>query len=63
MKKNEPEDFEAAVKVDDAIRDASKRGIVAPIYLHESCVPLSEVKFQEDAPDIFHGECSGECHT
>ncbi len=63
MKRDSPEDFQAAVLVDHAIRDSSKKGISAPIYLHESCQPLDQVVFNEDATDLWAGDCSGECHT
>lgn len=64
MKQNEPEDFEAACKVDDAIRDSSKQGVSSPIYLHESCQPLRSINFNSNATDLFKGECTGEeCMT
>jgi|SRR5581483_244504 len=62
MKVNEPEDFEAAIKVDEAIRNSTKKGIIAPAYLHDSCRPLAEVDFSVQAPDLWKGECSGTCH-
>src|SRR5690606_35099339 len=39
MKRNEPDDFRDAVKVDRAIRDSSKRGVTQPIFLHRSLAP------------------------
>jgi len=60
MKLNDPEDFEAACLVDDAIRDSSKQGVNAPVYLHESLQPLRSVKFDLTQPDLFKGECTGE---
>lgn len=63
MQVKEPEDFEAACLVDDAIRNLSKKGITQPIFLHESCTPLREIEFLPDAPDLFSGDCSGTCHN
>lgn len=60
MKLQEPEDFEAACKVDDAIRDSTKQGIERPVFLHESLKPLRELKFDLTKPDMFSGECTGE---
>lgn len=62
MKDNEPEDFKDAVKVDQAIRDSSKRGIERPIYLHRSLKPLDQVEFDPNSKIEF-GECSGNCHN
>ena len=61
MKDNDPDDFEAACLVDEAIRDSSDKGITNAVYLHQSLVPLREVKFNHST--LWHGECSGECHT
>lgn len=63
IKINEPEDFEAACLVDDAIRNSRKQGVHRPVYLHESLTPLRDVKFDLTKPDLFSGECSGGCHT
>ncbi len=63
MKENHPFDFEAAIAIDEAIRNSSKKGINNPIYLHRSCVPLKDIIFKDDAPDLWSGECSGTCHN
>lgn len=61
-KKNDPEDFKAAVAVDEAIRNSASKGIHNPIYLHRSCRPLADVVF--DAAQVEQwGECSGNCHV
>lgn len=60
---NEPEDFEAACLVDEAMRDSSKKGVTQPIYLHESCVPLRSITFSPQGSDLFSGDCSGTCHN
>lgn len=62
MKRNHPEDFADAVKVDKAIRDSSKRGVTQPIFLHRSLKPLDEVAFDPNSRIEF-GECSGTCNT
>lgn len=62
MKVNEPSDFRAAVKVDQAIRNSTKKGIDNQAFLHESCMPLDEIVFKPGLPDLWHGECSGHCH-
>lgn len=61
MKESEPEDFETACRVDEAIRDSSNKGINNLIYVHESLQPLRSIVFKEDPPDLWKGECSGNC--
>jgi len=61
MKREAPDDFAAAVKVDHTIRDSTKKGINNPCYLHKSLQPLDKVKF-DDSSDLWEGECSGNCH-
>lgn len=62
MKVNEPDDFTAAIEVDEAIRNSAKKGINSPAYLHDSCKPLKEIDFSSHANDLWKGECSGTCH-
>jgi hypothetical protein len=61
-KANSPEDFNAAVKVDEAIRNSTKQGINNPVFLHRSCTPLKDVVFDSSQKSEW-GECSGTCHT
>lgn len=61
-KKNHPEDFNAAIEVDEAIRNSTHRGILHPIYLHRSCRPLAEIEFDVSQNEDW-GECSGNCHV
>lgn len=61
MKREDPEDFEAACLVDEAMRDSTKKGITHPAYLHQSLKPLRAIEWPQDASDIWGGECSGEC--
>ena len=60
LKQMSPEDFKEAVKVDKAIRDSSKKGIKAPIYLHDSIKPLDEVNFNENQGTLW-GNCTDYC--
>ena len=61
LKKNWKESWELAVKIDDAIRDSSKKGLTEPIYLHRSCKPISEIDFGTEQLDMFGEECEGYC--
>lgn len=61
-KKFAPEDFAVAVKVDEAIRNSTSRGIRNPIYLHKSCRPLAEIQFDVSRDEEWN-ECSGNCHV
>lgn len=60
-KEHAPEDFQAAIDVDNAIRDCTRHGVRNPVYLHRSCKPLSEVTFNPKQDEEW-GECSGNCH-
>ena len=44
---NHPSQFSKAVKVDEAIRGLSLRGLDEPLYLHRSCKPLKDIKFAD----------------
>lgn len=61
-KRHAPEDFKAAVTVDEAIRNSTKQGINNPVFLHRSCTPLKDVVFDTSQRSDW-GECSGTCHT
>ena len=62
MKRNEPDEFNDAVKIDKVIRDSTKRGIKSPIYLHSSCKPLDQVNFDESQMSLW-GDCGPYCNT
>ena len=62
LKRNHPEDFKDAVKIDYAVRDSSKKGIKQPIYLHNSCKPLDKVVFDESQMQLW-GDCGPYCRT
>jgi hypothetical protein len=59
--KESPEDWEQAVELDKAIRNSTQKGVNQPVFLHRSLVPLDEVIFNLNEPDLPLGECSGEC--
>jgi len=61
IKKNDPEEWKAIVKVDNQIRNSTKRGIQQPIFLHRSCKAISEVDFGENQGDLFDNCDSGYC--
>ena len=64
MKRTEPKEFAKAVDFDEMIRDMTMKGIEQPGFLHQSCVPLSQVEFKADDPnqvDMFNNECEGMC--
>lgn len=60
LKNTVPADFEKACEVDESIRDSSKKGIKSKIYLHDSLIPIREVKFNEDQTTIW-GNCTDYC--
>lgn len=61
-KKLFPDDFAAAIAVDNAIRNSTQAGIHYPVFLHRSCRPLESVEF-DSRGDTQWGECSGTCHV
>lgn len=63
LKETYPKDFADAVRVDEAIRNSTQKGITEPAFLHRSGTPLKDVKFQEGNADLWSGECSGNCHV
>jgi len=61
-KKNYPEDFKAAMRIDKAIRNSTAEGVKHPAYLHVSCKPLNKIQFDKDLKTEW-GECTGHCHV
>lgn len=53
IKNNYPKEWENIKKVDNAIRDSSKRGVTNKLYLHRSLVPIDEAYLQEDQEELF----------
>jgi len=53
IKENYPKEWTRVVKVDEAIRNSSKRGDDDPLYLHRSLKPIDEAYLQEDQGDLF----------
>ncbi len=62
LKRNHPEDFKAAVKVDKSIRNMTKRGLTDKIYLHDSLKTLDKAEFKE-AQVKMNFDCYGYCNT
>jgi hypothetical protein len=65
LRDNHPGEWEDAVIVDRAIRDAgSMRGIAGKQFMHRSCVPLDQADLDRGQPnDLFGNECEGMCGT
>lgn len=67
MKRNDPEAWQRAVEVDEALRipgNIVNRGMDKKMYLHRSCKPIAEIQFVEgDKNDDRNmaGECEGMC--
>lgn len=64
IKVNDPVSWAEAVEIDELIRNGV-RGTKEKLFLHRSCLPLTEVDFRnaEDAGqvDMFGEECEGMC--
>lgn len=60
LKQTAPKDFKEAVKIDYAIRNSTKKGIIAPLYLHDSLKPLDKVDLSENQTTIW-GNCTDGC--
>ena len=64
LKTNHPAAFQAAVKVDNLIRNGV-RGTTQKLYLHRTMKPINEVRLQTAAAvgqaDLFNNECEGMC--
>lgn len=64
LKSNHPEDFAAAVEIDQLIRDGV-RGTTQQLYLHRKLKPIDEVRFDTAAAagqaDMFNEDCEGMC--
>lgn len=63
--KKDHDDFLSALRVDQAIRNSSQRGVNQPIYLHRSLKPIDQVNFKkEQTGRMFdESECSGFCRV
>ena len=62
LKKNNPSEWNEVVEFDKKIRNNS-RDKNQEVFLHRSCVPISEVDFdkKEDQLNLFQNECEGLC--
>ncbi len=63
LQRTAPDDHQAAVAVDEAIRHGMRGVKAEALYLHPSLRPLSEIDFNGDTgqADAFDGECTGMC--
>lgn len=61
MQKNSKDEFEDACKFDEQIRMNSRRGVDGQIYLHRSCRPLRDIKFDDGNYELWGEECEGYC--
>jgi hypothetical protein len=58
MKNNRPDEFKEAVEFDKEMR---KHNPKVKNFVHRKCVPLDEVEFKEEEPNLFNLECEGMC--
>lgn len=64
LKNEEPEEFQRAVDFEKRLQKAAEQTMFnASLYLHRSCVPLSEAPLAADdgQPSLFGNECEGMC--
>ena len=65
LKKNAPDLFARAVKIDEDLRGGNMRcskGLEKKQYLHPGCKPLGVTEFKdENQADLFGNECEGVC--
>jgi len=71
MQNEFPEEFQKCIDFDERIRNMKNAGVEGQVFLHPSCVPLSEADFtgkkndidgQFDMfPDMFKNDCEGMC--
>lgn len=62
LKRDSPEEFELACKEDERIRNRPLKNDSLS-YLHQSCVPLRDIRFKKLDNDGFGNECEGICGT
>lgn len=60
LKNNHPKEWNAIVRLDGKIRNASRAGVNNPIFLHRSLKPLGKVDLRDNQTQIFK-ECAGNC--
>jgi hypothetical protein len=59
IKKNDPEGFQQAIELDEAIRNVMRYG---EAFVHRDRIPLKDVVFTEQPElDLFTNECTGMC--
>ena len=60
LKHNYPREWNKVIKVDNAIRNNTKRGHKDKAYLHRTLAPIDEAYLQEDQEELFMCE-EGHC--
>ena len=53
IKQKYPKEWKKVIKVDNAIRESSKRGEDDKLYLHRTLKPIDEAYLHEDQEDLF----------
>lgn len=68
MRDNQPEEFDEACTYEEKLQDAARRqtALTGTPFLHDTCVPLRQVKFVKTATgykqvSLFGNECEGMC--
>lgn len=66
LRENDPQGFARAIEIDEALRADGvvlNRNMNQSLYIHQSCIPLREVKFtdEEKGQSAFNFECEGGC--
>lgn len=66
LRENDPQGFARAIEIDEALRADGvvvNRNMNQKLYIHQSCIPLREVKFtdEEKGQSAFNFECEGGC--
>lgn len=66
LRENDPQGFARAIEIDEALRADGvvvNRKMNQKLYIHQSCIPLREVKFTDDekGQSAFNFECEGGC--
>ncbi len=66
LRENDPQEFARAIEIDEALRADGvvvNRKMNQKLYIHQSCIPLREVKFtdEEKGQSAFNFECEGGC--
>jgi len=61
LKNNHPDEFSKAVKLEKHVQQKTNDYMLDTPFLHRSCVPLDEIKFEDDGQLILFPELIDEC--